>query len=82
MGVEVISVTETTSIMSYVLCPKCGDAVGGPMPQTQQRLRVTCFNPNCKHSFVVDEEHVRNGTVSYDPATHRLQEFFLGRLEK
>jgi len=74
-------VTETTSITPYVLCPKCGDAVVVRMPQTLQRFRVTCSNSDCKHTFTIDEGQVREGTVSYDPATHRFQEFFLRRLE-
>jgi hypothetical protein len=70
---------ETTSYRSYVLCRKCGDAV--VVPQAQQRLIVTCSNPDCKHTFVADEEPVRDGTVSYDSETRRFQEFFLRRLE-
>jgi hypothetical protein len=73
---------EKTSMMSYVLCPKCGDAVGGRMPQAQERLIVTCFNLDCKHTFTCDEgQVVLNGTVSYDSETRRFQEFFLRRLE-
>ena len=60
-----------TSLMPYVLCPKCGDPAPIPQPPEKQ---VTCSNSKCRHDFRVGEGDVHAlELVSYDNETKRYK---------
>jgi hypothetical protein len=61
--------TRTAVVLSYVICAKCGDPVGGRIPQPPQELKLTCLH--CKQTFTFEPEDVGRGVVSYDPLTGR-----------
>jgi len=55
--------------MSYVPCPKCGDAVAGRIPQPPEELELSCVH--CKQTFTFEPNEVRNGLVFCNLETNR-----------
>jgi hypothetical protein len=55
--------------MSYVQCPRCGDAVAGRIPQRPEDLKLTCIH--CKATFSFEPNEVRGGLVFCNPGTKR-----------
>jgi hypothetical protein len=50
--------------MRYVLCPKCGDPVTGPLRQEN-----TCVH--CKETFPLSMSEVQMGLILYNEKTKR-----------
>lgn len=57
----------STGHMRYVICPGCGDAVAGRLPQGGGQL--TCVH--CKKIVPFDESQARQGLVTFDGNTNR-----------
>jgi hypothetical protein len=55
--------------MSYVGCPKCGDAVAGRMPSGDEPRRLTCVH--CKTTFEFEDSDRRSGLVEFNEETRR-----------
>lgn len=62
--------------MSYVPCPRCGDAVAGLIPQLPEELKLTCVH--CKQTFNFEPTEVRMGLVFCNAETNRWKPYALG----
>ncbi len=56
-------------VMQYVLCPVCGDPVGGRFPASRENGKLTCAH--CFNSFPFNQQDVRSGVVVYDEDARR-----------
>lgn len=48
---------------SYVVCPKCGDAVTGSLPSGDEPRQLECSH--CHHVFEFTDDEVVFGVVTY-----------------
>jgi NAD-dependent SIR2 family protein deacetylase len=55
--------------MRYVLCPKCGDPVAGPIPDGNQERVLQCAH--CKERFAFSDGEIRAGIVLFDDKANR-----------
>ena len=55
--------------MRYVICPSCGDAVAGKLPDDGED--VECLH--CHRIFPFRSSDARSGVVTYDDRTDRWQ---------
>ncbi len=58
-----------SGVMNYVICPKCGDPVAGPLPSGDEPRHLECSH--CHHGFQFTDDKVDNGPVAYDAAKKR-----------
>jgi hypothetical protein len=58
-----------TYVMRHVICPKCGDAVGGRLPSGGELRELICSH--CHEKFEFNDADVSSGPVTHDEGTNR-----------
>jgi hypothetical protein len=56
-------------LMSYIVCSRCGDPVGGRIPSGSEPRVLTCVRCHAQTAF--NDGDLRQGLVGYDEATRR-----------